>query len=183
MSRPKARVEGLTTIERGDSLFVHDGENGRTHELNATAAAVYKACDGQADPAELATRLTGSPSGADGEDLVLSALSQLGRAGLLESAFPAPPGVTRRRFVGTSLMAPLIITVVTPGRAAAASGDGTDLVDSKDNDGFAGTNHPAGDTPKDADTADGDGAGAKDSATPSDGGTGVVDGAGAKLDG
>jgi|CXWL01.1.fsa_nt_gi hypothetical protein len=164
MLRPKARSEGLSRIEYGSLLFIHDSENGRTHELNDTAARVFKACDGHSSVDELAAQLPGSP-GDFGPDLVLSALAQLGRVGLLEDAFPTLPFVPRRRFVGTALLAPIVISVATPSRAVAAS-SGPD-----GNDG----------------TIDGDGAGgpdgtAKDAGTPGDGGPGP-DGAGDKEDG
>ena len=53
--KPLARSEELVIEELGDELLVYDERTQRAHCLSATAARVWRACDGKG-------RLTGSAS-------------------------------------------------------------------------------------------------------------------------
>src|SRR5690606_6569058 len=113
----------------GEELCVYDGERRRVHALNATAARVWRRCDGDTSAAEMAARLAGElgvPVG-EAEGLVALALGELGRAGLLERSAGADPetrGVTRRKLLagGAALaVLPVVHTIVAPTAAAAQS--------------------------------------------------------------
>ena len=45
--KPLARSEGLVVEEVGDELLVADPLSSRAHSLNAFAARVWQACDGE----------------------------------------------------------------------------------------------------------------------------------------
>jgi hypothetical protein len=52
--RPKAVEDGIVVEPMGDELIVFDARVQRAHSLNATARAVWRACDGEHTPAQLA---------------------------------------------------------------------------------------------------------------------------------
>jgi hypothetical protein len=57
IAAPLARSEDLVIEETGDELLVYDLRSNRAHCLNAVAAAVWRACDGQRAPGELIAEL------------------------------------------------------------------------------------------------------------------------------
>jgi len=54
---PKARTADLIVKELPEEVLIYDLKRDRAHCLNLTAAAVWKYCDGQTSPAEIARRL------------------------------------------------------------------------------------------------------------------------------
>ena len=117
---PRARQEGLVVQPVEDELLVFDSERGRAHSLNATAAAVWQACDGERDRRELATEC-----GID-EDTLELALERLSAAHLVDGA-EAPVGVSRRLMIRRTLAAgaalgaaiPVIRSITAPTPAMA----------------------------------------------------------------
>src|SRR5262245_8289396 len=81
---PRARQEHILTEPVADELVVYDEVRHRAHRLNRSAALVWRHCDGQRSPAELATLLAQQLGEAAGEDLVWLALDRLEAANLLQ---------------------------------------------------------------------------------------------------
>ena len=119
--KPLARSEGLLIEEVGDELLICDPDSNRAHSLNAFAARVWQACDGETTSEALVEKL-----GSD-RDSVAHALAELSDRKLLQPT-PLPivanGGVTRRDLgvraakVGA---AAAIITVALPVAEAAAT--------------------------------------------------------------
>ncbi|MGH7787876.1 MAG: PqqD family protein [Candidatus Binatia bacterium] len=127
--RPKARSQGLTVQELDSELMVYDETAARAHCLNATAAMVWRYCDGNTTVAAMAARL-GADAGASVDDaIVLLALSDLGDRGLLERPVRGHVGgtVSRRQALvrlgaTAGILLPMITSIVAPTSAAAQSG-------------------------------------------------------------
>ena len=119
--KPLARSEGLVVEEVGDELLVADPLSNRAHSLNAFAARVWQACDGETTAEELVTKLDSD------RDSVAHALAELSDCELLERTGPpivGNGGMTRRDLgvraakVGA---AAAIISVALPVAEAAAT--------------------------------------------------------------
>lgn len=126
---PRARTEGLTTQELGDELLVYDLPRHRCHNLNRTAALVWRQCDGQGSIAETAALLRDELGASADEQTVQLALDRLAEAHLLDGEAPGIAGSCSRREMmrrltlagGATALLPLVMTVVAPTPAAAAS--------------------------------------------------------------
>ena len=126
---PKARSEGVMVREVDGDFVVYDEHEGRAHELNASAAFVWRHCDGETSISELAAALTSETGLPADEEIVQLALAQLSKAGLLEGpqdAFTAR--VSRRQLIqrlglagSVTLMLPMVGTIVVPSPAMAQS--------------------------------------------------------------
>ncbi len=124
---PRARREGLLVEPLEDEVLVYDLERHRAHCLNATAAFVWEHCDGERDVGELCRLLEEELGSPATPEIVELALDRLHRARLLETA-PAremPRGQTRRqairRMAKVGIALPLVMTIVTPLPAQAAT--------------------------------------------------------------
>jgi hypothetical protein len=134
MDHPTRREFGLLRQPLDDELLLFDTERSRAHSLNATAAAVWQACDGERDHEELAAHC-----GIDEPTLEL-ALARLQAAHLLQgdsartgdgapAQDSAPAGVSRRVMIRRSLASgaalgvaiPVIRSITAPTAAMAAS--------------------------------------------------------------
>jgi hypothetical protein len=131
-SSPVARTESLIVKEVDGETLVYDLKTDKAHCLNETAARVWKNCDGHKSVSEISGVLS-VESGTDvREELVWLALDQLEKFKLLEEA-PAKPGflasMTRRQMVArlgiAAVALPVIISIVSPTAASAASGGAT----------------------------------------------------------
>jgi coenzyme PQQ synthesis protein D (PqqD) len=119
-----ARDAGLVVDSIGDELLVYDTECGRAHSLNAVAAAVWRACDGQRDVDQLAG-FTGFDRGA-----VELALNNLLDVELITGY--AASGVSRRAVLrrlsltaaGLAVALPVIRSITAPTAAMALSNAG-----------------------------------------------------------
>jgi hypothetical protein len=132
---PRARHARLTVRELPDETLVYDQERHKGHCLNATAALVWRHCDGKTSLDELARRVArelrlGRGREAAAAELVGLALEQLGRRHLLDEA-PAPLPEARRlsrrdalKKLALAAVLPLVMTVAT--RTAAESLSGMD---------------------------------------------------------
>ena len=122
-TNPLARDEHLVIEELGDELLVYDERTHRAHCLSATAARVWRVCDGESGPDALATKL-GLDAGA-----VAHALTELAECELLDAGPPriqGSQGMTRRDLgfraakVGAAAASvPLIWSVAVPPAAGA----------------------------------------------------------------
>jgi hypothetical protein len=122
--KPNAREEGLVVQDLADETLVYDLERHKAHCLNRTAAAVWRLCDGKRDEAALARLLEKQLGAVAGEDVVRLALRDLSRARLLQEPVAADPRLSRRRLIqrlGQSFALPLVVSIVSPTAAQAAS--------------------------------------------------------------
>src|SRR5262249_12699877 len=123
----RARSRDLVVKTVAGEVLVYDLARHRAHRLNATAAAVWRACDGTRTSVEIATwATTGSGLTVD-RAAVDYALSHLDRAHLLVApglAVDAHPPITRRDLMrrgATLATIPLVASVLVPTAALAAS--------------------------------------------------------------
>lgn len=114
MSHPRARREGLVVEPLEDEVLVYDLERDRAHCLDAQTAAVWRACDGRRDVAELAR------AAHVDEATAWSALRELARAALLSAPLPKRKP-TRRQALAAAAAVPLVLSISTPAAAQAAS--------------------------------------------------------------
>lgn len=119
-SQPLARSEDLIVEELGDELLVYDLTTDQAHALGATAARVWRACDGKTEAVALRVEL-----GLDAET-VTRALDELRANGLLDDGAGGAPGITRRdlsvkatKVGGAVAAAPLIVSLAAPLPATA----------------------------------------------------------------
>jgi hypothetical protein len=124
MSKPLHRREGLVVEPLGDEVLVFDQEAQRAHSLNATAVAVWAACDGTRGPDELAQHC------GLARDAVDLALDSLAGCDLLVDRNPSASRVSRRAVLrraalagaGIGVALPVIRSITAPSVAAAQSG-------------------------------------------------------------
>jgi hypothetical protein len=118
LHKPLARSHGVIIEDLGEELLVYDQMSDRAHCLGASAATVWRACDGQKTVEALSAE-----TGLDAE-LVARALLELRDCNLLNGV-PAN-GMTRRdlgfraaKLGAAAASVPLIVSVVAPTPAAA----------------------------------------------------------------
>ena len=127
---PKAREEGLIIEPLDGELLVYDTKSHRSNALNATAALIWRHCDGKTSIPDLARRLAAELGAPEDEALALLALDRLAKAKLLEEN-RLPEGaekVTRRSVArrlalvgGMTVLLPVIQSIVAPTAAEAAT--------------------------------------------------------------
>jgi hypothetical protein len=126
--RPLALTDGLITEELAGELLVHDAKRGLTCRLNASAALVWKACDGRRTLGGLVDVLAQKLGGHADEDLVLIALDDLVEHGLITSGYgkrkPSAARLSRRRFLrrvglagATAITLPIVYGTASPALA------------------------------------------------------------------
>ena len=126
---PRLRADGLVIHELPDELLIYDKVRDLAHCLNQTATFVWRACDGQPTPAEIARKLTTQLAVAVPEDVVLLALAQLEEIHLLEQRETIPTsfaGMSRRQMARSlgltvAVALPLITSILVPAPAQAAT--------------------------------------------------------------
>jgi hypothetical protein len=126
---PRLRADGLVIHELPDEVLVYDKVRDRAHCLNRTAALVWRACDGQLAPGQIARELTTQLAVAVPESVVLLALAQLKEIHLLEQPETLPgsfAGLSRRQMtrclgLTAAVALPVITSIVVPTPAQAAT--------------------------------------------------------------
>ena len=126
---PVARRRGLVVKEVCHEVLVYDTESDRAHCLNEAAAQVWKLCDGRRDARAIAQAMQEEQNVTVDEKVVLFALTQLGRDGLLEQQLVTPNvfrGMSRRQMmrtlgIATAVALPLVTSIVAPTAIQAAS--------------------------------------------------------------
>jgi hypothetical protein len=128
---PRARKEHVTISELPDETLVYDHERHKGHCLNATAALVWRHCDGKTSVDALVKLVAEEMATDQAAAVVALALEQLGRRHLLvEAPKQLPPGdrVSRREALKQLALAaavlPLILTVATKAAAQSMSDTG-----------------------------------------------------------
>lgn len=126
MSTRKANVvvqtSGLefVTQELGDELVVYNRATDTAHLLNPQAAAVFRAA---ADGCSLedAIDLMGAGTPAQKEAAARLAISELSEAGVVVSRLPRTSRRSLLRTIGAAAAMPMVISVLAPTTASAAS--------------------------------------------------------------
>jgi hypothetical protein len=118
---PLARADELIVEELGDELLVYDQVQNHAHSLGATAARVWRACDGETSAEVLSGEL-----GLD-SDTVARALEQLDQCNLLDHG-PDSGAMTRRdvtfktaKLAGAAASLPMIVSIAAPAPAMAGT--------------------------------------------------------------
>jgi hypothetical protein len=131
-ARPLGRSEGLLTEQVDGELLVYDETDDVACRLNATAALVWRNCDGRRTVSDLLVILRAEVGDAADEDMVLIALDDLVEHGLIVSGYEpresAAIRLSRRRFFrragvagAAAMAAPVVYSMVVPAAAAALS--------------------------------------------------------------
>jgi|JI10StandDraft_1071094.scaffolds.fasta_scaffold101670_3 hypothetical protein len=115
-------VKGSHLIEQplGNELVVFDKETNRAHMLDARATAIYRAAENGGSIDEIATVIEGGTA-AERRAAAQLGIQDLEAAGLVTSTLPR---VARRgllRTLGAAAMLPVIVSILAPTPAAAAS--------------------------------------------------------------
>jgi hypothetical protein len=142
---PRARQNDILVEQVGDETIVYDGERHEAHSLNRSASIVWQHSDGEHSVPQLAEVL-GTEMGIEPDDsLVEYALDRLANAHLLEGA--AIKSVSRRDAVrrltlaGAAAVAlPVVLSMVAPTEAMAASGNQNGQGQNNNNQGGGGQN-------------------------------------------
>lgn len=124
-----ARDEDLVIQDLPDEVLVYDLKSHKAHCLNGTAAFIWRRCDGKTSASEIAKLMEKEWRTPVNEDAVWFALDKLSKAELLEERIILPQaqaGMSRRSAVrrlgfGALLALPVVMSIVTPTAAAAAS--------------------------------------------------------------
>ena len=127
--QPRMRAHGLVIDELPDEVLVYDLDSHEAHCLNRSAALVWRACDGQREPREIARKLTAELDAEFSEELVLLALNQLEKLHLLEHTRNVPvqfAALSRRQMVrrlgfAAAVAVPLVTSIVAPTAVQAAT--------------------------------------------------------------
>jgi hypothetical protein len=125
---PLARKDKLVVRELEEETLVYDLTRNKAICLNRTAAAVWKASDGERDASQIADELSAELGATLDEKMVWAAIEQLGRDHLLAYCIPTPTqksGMTRRKqlkYMGrAAAMAPIVAAMTAPKASAAQS--------------------------------------------------------------
>ncbi len=131
MQQPRARSEQLVIQELTGELLVYDLDRHKASCLNATAAGVWKKCDGERTVAQIASELSSEWKMPVTEEVVWLTIDKLGKAQLLKERIEAPVSVPadaiprremmRRMKVASLVAAPLIASILAPTALASAS--------------------------------------------------------------
>ena len=127
--RPLMRKHELVIDDLREEVLVYDLERHEAHCLNHSAALVWRACDSRLAPAEIARKLTAELGAEFSEEMVLLALGQLEKIHLLDQAETVSAQfavLSRRQLVrqmglAAAVAAPLVISIMSPTPAQAAS--------------------------------------------------------------
>ena len=126
---PRIREYGLVIDDLPDEVLVYDLDRHEAHCLNHSAALVWRACDGNLTPAEIARKLSAELDAEFSEGMVLLALGQLERIHLLvqpeilstQFAVLSRRQLVRHLGLAAAVAAPLVISIVAPTPVQAAS--------------------------------------------------------------
>lgn len=126
---PRARRAQLIVKELANETLVYDEESHEAHCLNQTAAFVWKHCDGRTSVAKMGRLLEQQAKSEVPEQLIWAALEQLEKSHLLEAVASRPAQMNRmsrrelirRLGIGAAITLPVVVSIVAPTAAEAAS--------------------------------------------------------------
>lgn len=146
-ARPLKRHRGVNTETFADELLIYDVDRHRAHSLNATAARVWRECDGKSTAADIARRLAEQQVERMTEDVVLEAFDELDRAHLFEYsggdrvADPSRRGALLK--LGWAAAIPLVTSIAVPNPAfAQTSGPNFSTLSKRKSTGRGGSSGP-----------------------------------------
>ena len=125
--KPLARKSDIFVENLPEEAVLYDKTNNKVHCLNKAAAAIWDSCDGTRTVDDLA-HIAGTKLGAPSDrKVVLRALAELEKAGLMEAGnFVVPDAglASRREAVGKIALAgtALVATIIAAAPEAHASG-------------------------------------------------------------
>jgi hypothetical protein len=122
---PRARKDCLSR-KLDDELLIYDPQRHEGHCLNSTAAAVWKLCDGKNSPSQIAGIVSRQLAARVDEPIVQLALERLADVHLLVEPvmpveLPSRRAAIRRIGIAAAVALPLIVSIVAPTPAHAAS--------------------------------------------------------------
>ena len=125
---PLSRKKGLIVKAVADEVLVYDLDRNKAHCLNQAAALIWEHCDGQTGVGEIASRVASATGMSADTDVVMLALNQLRKSGLLEAETPrvdSGPRLSRRdliRKIGVAAVTlPLVTSILAPTASATTS--------------------------------------------------------------
>jgi hypothetical protein len=132
MSKPNslvARKNQLVTKDLPEETLVYDLRTNKAYCLNETASLVWKSCNGENEPADIAKLMANESNASVPEDLVWLAIEELRKNNLLEMPHYLPPvtdGISRRKIIrrigfATAMALPLVSALLIPPPVSAAS--------------------------------------------------------------
>lgn len=129
---PLSRQKYLVVTELADETVVYDTLSHQVHTLNATAAFIWRMCDGQTTTTEMAQRFNQRYQTDQGDDVVSYTLNQLAEKKLMDkrqAGLPLRANITRRDMmaraaVSALFVVPLIQSMLAPVPAQAQSPKG-----------------------------------------------------------
>jgi len=126
--KPLGRKDGLIVKEVADEVLVYDLDRNKAHCLNRPAALIWEHCDGKTNIEEIASRVALATGMSADKDVVILALTQLRKSGLLEAEtlkVDDGPRLTRRaliRKIGVAAVTlPLVTSILAPTASATTS--------------------------------------------------------------
>ncbi len=130
--RPKARTEGIVIKEVDNEVLVYDRQRDKAHCLNLSAGALWRLCDGNTNPLQLAKSLEKATGSKVDESVIWLGLKDLRRNHLLEDnllwpeQMTTPMGMSRREAVkriglGAAIGVPMVISIAAPTAVQAAA--------------------------------------------------------------
>lgn len=127
LAGPRARAGKFLQVTEVDrELVVYDMTRFKAHRLNATAAAIWRACDGQRSIDEIHAVVNAGLDGAVSVDAVRYGLTELDAQHLLDGPVSRAGSLSRRELMAvagaTALVAlPVVSSMVIPTPAEAQS--------------------------------------------------------------
>lgn len=125
---PRARRDGVHTMDVADEVVVYDEREYKGHCLNRSAAMVWRHLHRDVSMPELVAALRAELDPAVDENVVWLAIRELQSVHLLDERVAVPSGVSRRQLLhrlavggGAVLLLPVISSVVAPPVYAQAS--------------------------------------------------------------
>lgn len=126
-STPLAAHDELVVQNLKDELLIYNLQTNQAMSLNQTAALVWKYCDGKRDISEITRKLEEKLGTSANEELVLFAIRELNKKGLIENGEGVSngfEGLSRReivRRVGFASMValPIVLSIAAPKASSA----------------------------------------------------------------
>ncbi len=125
---PRSIQQGISVQQVGTETLVYDERRHLAFCLNESSSMIWKLADGERTISEIRTQASIQLNAAVSEDLVLYALEELRRDGLVEASVVEGRATMSRRIlmqrmgVGGALLLPAIASIVAPTAAQAYSG-------------------------------------------------------------
>jgi hypothetical protein len=123
---PRARKAGLVVRDLNDEVLVYDLERDKAHSLNASAAFVWKKCNGRRTVSDVAQQMSKEFKSPADDQAVWLALDQLSKFHLLDEKVTRPAGMPRisrrdmmRVGAAAAFALPVVISIVAPTAANA----------------------------------------------------------------